>query len=165
MQPAASGRRCIHNRWTVGHRLVPKILVAHSKSVANIVHFTVTVYCVFEEHNIKRHYERKYQTINDQYFGSCRKNIVAKLHEEIGGVEKLFNIRRNENEAAVCANFRVAHILSTKKKTFSKGDFVKKCILAVVEKLCQKKGLQSVTLPNYWFSCAELTLHSILLKN
>ncbi|KAL3865089.1 hypothetical protein ACJMK2_006720 [Sinanodonta woodiana] len=87
----------------------------------------------------KRHYETKHKIKYDGYVGLCREQKIGKLHEEVGGLTKLFNKRRKDHEAAVRASFQVAHILSKEAKPFSEGECVKKCILAVVEELCLEK--------------------------
>ncbi|XP_068089524.1 general transcription factor II-I repeat domain-containing protein 2-like [Hyperolius riggenbachi] len=94
---------------------------------------------VFKEYNVKRHYETKHKAKYDEYVGLHREQKIAKLREELGGIPKMFNQKRKENEAAVRASFRVAHILSREAKPFSEGECVKRCILAVVEELCPEK--------------------------
>ncbi|PVD27787.1 hypothetical protein C0Q70_12960 [Pomacea canaliculata] len=91
------------------------------------------------EHNIKRHYETKHKNKYDGILGSSRTEKIAKLRQEIGGLTRIFSKKRQENEAAVSASYRVAHILSREVKPFSDGECVKKCLLAVVEELCPEK--------------------------
>ncbi|KAL3874912.1 hypothetical protein ACJMK2_037864 [Sinanodonta woodiana] len=84
----------------------------------------------------------------DGYVGLCWEQKIGKLREEVGGLTKLFNKKRKENEAAVRASFWMAHILSKEAKPFSEGECMKKCILAVVEELCpeKKSAIETVSL-------------------
>ncbi|KAL3853930.1 hypothetical protein ACJMK2_013225 [Sinanodonta woodiana] len=93
---------------------------------------------VFKEHNIKRLHETKYKIKYDGYVGLCREQKIGKLREEF----------EKENEAAVRASFRVAHVLSKEAKPFSERECVKKCILAVVEEFCpeKKSAIETVSL-------------------
>ncbi|PVD22950.1 hypothetical protein C0Q70_16210 [Pomacea canaliculata] len=103
---------------------------------------------VFKEHNIKRHYETKHKNKYDGILGSSRTEMIAKLRQEIGGLTRIFSKKRQENEAAVIASYRVAHILSREVKPFSDGECVNKCLLAVVEELCpeKKNAVEAVSL-------------------
>ncbi|XP_025080977.1 general transcription factor II-I repeat domain-containing protein 2A-like [Pomacea canaliculata] len=94
---------------------------------------------VLKEDNIKRHYETNLKNKYGGILASSRTEKIAKLRQEIGGLTRIFSKKRQENEAAVIASYRVAHILSREVKPFSDGECVKKCLLAVVEELCPEK--------------------------
>ncbi|XP_025079766.1 uncharacterized protein LOC112555545 [Pomacea canaliculata] len=97
---------------------------------------------------MKRHYETKHKNKYDGILGSSRTEKIAKLRQEIGGLTRIFSKKRQENEAAVIASYRVAHIFSREVKPFSDGECVKNCLLAVVEELCpeKKNAVEAVSL-------------------
>lgn len=55
---------------------------------------------------------------------------------------------KNVNKSIVQASYRVSHIIGKEVHSFSHGEFVKKCIIAVVEELCpeNKSVFESVSL-------------------
>lgn len=94
---------------------------------------------VFKEHNIKRHYDSKHKQTYNQYVGVCREHKITKLRSEIGGLTKLFNNAKNINESIGRASFRVGHIIGKEVHPFADGEFVKKCLMAVVEEVRPEK--------------------------
>ena len=103
---------------------------------------------VFKEHNIKRHYDSKHKQTYNKYVGVCRENKITNLQSEIGGLTKLFNNAKNINESIVRASYRVGHIIGKEVHPFSDGEFVKRCLMAVVEEVCpeKKSAFESVSL-------------------
>lgn len=94
---------------------------------------------VFKEHNIKRHYDSKHKQTYNKYVGVCHENKITNLQSGIGGLTKLFNNAKNINESIVRASYRVGHIIGKEVHPFSDGEFVKRCLMAVVEEVCPEK--------------------------
>ena len=80
---------------------------------------------VFKEYNIRRHYDSKHKSLFDKYDEVLRKDNISNLVKGFASPKRMFTKHIEDNLAAVLASYRIFHILATKGKPFSDGEFVK----------------------------------------
>ena len=91
-----------------------------------------------KEYNIKRHFET-YHEVYIAYVGEERKHKAAKLRTGLSAQQAIFKKVSRINEASTEACYIVAHEIAKKCKLFSDGEFIKDCIMKVVDKVCPEK--------------------------
>ena len=94
---------------------------------------------VNKEYNIKRHYESKHQNYM-HITGEIRKEKINKLKSNLKQQSSMFARKNTENENNTIASYQVARLIAEDMKPFVDGEFVKKCMLAVVDVVCPEKA-------------------------
>ena len=107
---------------------------------------TVAVIKLF---NIRRHWETEHGT---SHFASMsvtqRKDTILKLTKNLEKATSLFCKQTTEADKVTRASYEVSRLLACKMKPFSDGDFIKECLIAVVDCVCPEKrsAFESVSL-------------------
>ena len=93
---------------------------------------------VNKEFNIKRHYETKHSKFSE-YRGQTRKDKINRLKLCLENQCSIFQKQNTESEKNTQASYEVAKLIAKNMKPFTDGDFVKDCLMAVVEVICPEK--------------------------
>ena len=91
-----------------------------------------------KEFNIKRHYETKHSQFSE-YRGQTRKDKINRLKLCLEKQCSIFQKQNTESEKNTQASYEVAKLIAKNMKPFTDGDFVKDCLMAVVEVICPEK--------------------------
>lgn len=97
---------------------------------------------------MKRHYQSKHEdygkNLSELELNKRADELVRRLKQQ----QTVFVRQSNIQEAATKASFMVAHMLAKRNKPFSDGEFVKECMLQVVNVLCPEVNgkVESVSL-------------------
>ena len=92
-----------------------------------------------KEFNIKRLYHTKYTTFSKFITGQTRKNKFSQLRTTLKQQSSVFQRQTTELENIILASYKAAQLIAKNKRPFTDGDFVKKCMMAVVETVCSEK--------------------------
>ncbi|KAL4143577.1 hypothetical protein QTP88_005895 [Uroleucon formosanum] len=108
------------------------------KAVCLVCRETVSV---FKEFNIKRHYETKHEAKFGNLKGELRVTKLEAFKKDIHtqNVSNLFKKQNSTKTNVVQASYKVANLIASETKPLSEGDFIKKCILTVVEEIIPEK--------------------------
>ena len=91
---------------------------------------------VNKECNIRRHSEFS------KYSGQTRKGKPTELNFVwTNRVVCVFQKRNTERENNTQANYKAAKLIAKNTKPFTDGDFIKYCLMAVVETICPEKKI------------------------
>ncbi|XP_056376172.1 general transcription factor II-I repeat domain-containing protein 2-like [Hyla sarda] len=98
-------------------------------------------------YNIKRHYEQ-HKTKNDNYEGLMRQEKLKQLKLGLKKQQFMFTKVSQESEAAVHANYVLSGLIAKHSKTFTKGYFIKECLIKAAEIVCpgSVKAFQVISL-------------------
>ncbi|KAL4101254.1 hypothetical protein QTP88_021274 [Uroleucon formosanum] len=91
---------------------------------------------VLKEYNIKRHYETKHKDKFKNLEGKERVEKFNFLKKNLNFQQNIFKKKCEQNVSTVCATYRVAQLIAKESKSFSDGEFVKKCMLYVIDEIC-----------------------------
>ena len=91
-----------------------------------------------KEFNIKRLYHTKYTNFS-KFTGQTRKNKFSQLRTTLKQLSSVFQRQTTKLESIILASYKVAQLIAKDKRPFTDGDFVKKCMMAVVETVCSEK--------------------------
>ena len=103
---------------------------------------------VFKEFNIHRHYETRHGGQYASLLGKVRRNKVAWLKSGFAAQQSTMLRPTQMNLSSVQASFKVAKLIASCGKSFSDGEFAKKCLNAVTMEVCpdKKDALNTVSL-------------------
>ncbi|KAL4153128.1 hypothetical protein QTP88_000961 [Uroleucon formosanum] len=103
--------------------------------------FSSAGHFVFKEFNIKRHYETKHEAKFGNLKGELRVTKLEAFKKDIHtqNVSNLFKKQNSTKTNVVQASYKVANLIASETKPLSEGDFIKKCILTVVEEIIPEK--------------------------
>ena len=103
---------------------------------------------VFKEFNIRRHYETRHGGQYASLLGQVRRDKVARLKSGFAAQQSTMLRQTQMNLSSARASFKVAQLIASCGKSFSDGEFVKKCLNAVAEEVCpdRKDALNAVSL-------------------
>ncbi|GFX78633.1 general transcription factor II-I repeat domain-containing 2-like protein [Trichonephila clavipes] len=90
---------------------------------------------ILKPYNLKSHYEQKYGEIDKLTVGERK----AKLN--LTSQQYIFHKQTTQSNGIVSASFRVSHIIAKNMKPFTDGNYIKDCLIAVVEEIFPKKKL------------------------
>ena len=94
---------------------------------------------VNKDNNIKRHYDSKHADgVYGKLKGRDRELKVKQLKEQLKSQRFMFQKMHTDNEKTVRCSFLIAQRIAQTIKPYSEGDFVKKCLTDVAEKMCPK---------------------------
>lgn len=128
--------RKFQNAWTVNYFFVefcdkPTCLICRESL------------SVFKEANVKRHYETRHKTVHDNLQGNARIEQAEILKKNFArntdAVKNMFDKKTQGKENLIEASYEIASIIAAENQPFSSGEFVKKCILAAVDKIIPEK--------------------------
>ncbi|XP_039669036.1 protein NipSnap homolog 3A [Perca fluviatilis] len=90
------------------------------------------------EYNLRRHHETRHKEYTSLR-GQAREDRIRRMKGGLAAQQNVFLRQTQVNQAAVRANYKVAHLLATHGKLFTDGDLVKECMVAVAEEVCPDK--------------------------
>lgn len=91
--------------------------------------------CSQKEFNIKRHYESKHSKYSE-YTGLIRIDKIKALKKSISKQQMVFTKINENSEKGTRVSLAISHLIAKNMKPFSDGEFVKECIMTVVDLLC-----------------------------
>lgn len=100
-----------------------------------------------KEYNVRRHFETKHQTLSK--LDKNEKTLKAvKLLSAISGEANYFKIIVTESKTVTKIGFQISREIAAAGKSFTEGEFVKKCMLIAVSELCpeKKKAFENIGL-------------------
>jgi hypothetical protein len=123
--------RAFQDTWTekyffIQHFGNPICIICHGSVAVN------------KEFNIKRHYETKHPKFS-KFSGQMSKDEVLKLKLSLEKQSSVFQKGNIESEKNTRASYEVSRLIAENMKPFTDGDFVKKCLIAVVDIVCPEK--------------------------
>ena len=68
-----------------------------------------------------------------------RKEAIIKLSGNLQKSTSLFCKQTTEAEKVTHTSYEVPHLLARQKKLFTDGDFIRECIMVVIDSLCPEK--------------------------
>ena len=90
---------------------------------------------VFKEFNIKRHYQTKHAN-HDKLTGNERGEKLKQLEVVLTAQQCFYTRAHESNENAAKASYEVATLIAKLCKHFNEGEFIKDCVMKMVEKIC-----------------------------
>ena len=132
--------RVFQDKWTIDYFFV----LWKEKPVCFVCSDVISV---LKEYNLKRHFLTKHPSYNN-LVGRPREEKVEKLRKALIGQKTFFVKKQNENNNIVQASYIVAEKIAKYSKTYSDGEFIKECLLAVSEIVCpeKKKDFENISL-------------------
>ena len=91
---------------------------------------------MFKEFNVKRHDQAKHANAYDKLTGSKRTEKVKQLQAALASQQQLFTWACESNESVTKASYEVAMLIAKHGKPFTKGMFIKDCVMKMVENIC-----------------------------
>jgi hypothetical protein len=91
-----------------------------------------------KEYNICRHFEAKHSDLT-KLDVSERQIKASNLLKHLSGEQSFFKKINVDNEAATKVSFQTAREITAAGKSFTEGEFVKKCLLIAASELCPDK--------------------------
>uniref|UniRef100_A0A3B3DZF4 SPIN-DOC-like zinc-finger domain-containing protein n=1 Tax=Oryzias melastigma TaxID=30732 RepID=A0A3B3DZF4_ORYME len=124
-----------HRRFQEKWKLAYFFTEIRNQCVCLICNDTVAV---FKEFNIRRHYKTKH-AIFDELMGEERIEKLVQLESILIEQERFFSTIRQSSENATKASFEVATLIAKHCKPFTDGEFIKDCVMKMVENICPEK--------------------------
>lgn len=94
---------------------------------------------MYKDYNLSRHYDKKhsekYKNLSDAEWARTSEALLAKLQKQQGFFTKLHTSR----DAATRTSFVISHKIAKNSKPFSKGEFVKECMVDSAALICPEK--------------------------
>jgi hypothetical protein len=131
--------RIFQERWElnyffVEHRGAPVCLICN-ESVA-----------IMKDYNLRRHYETRHNDDFGKFEGRMREDKLASLKKNLAAQQNIFKKVLRQTDAAMRASYEVAVAIAKQGKPFTDGEFVKSCMMKVVEHICPEKKEQFGTI-------------------
>ncbi|KAG0727272.1 General transcription factor II-I repeat domain-containing protein 2 [Chionoecetes opilio] len=104
---------------------------------------------VLKEYSMRRHWETQHQASSFASMSAAdRKEAIAKLSGNLQKSTSLFRKQTTEADKVTHASYEVSRLLARRVKPFTDGDFIKECIMVVIDSLCPEKrsAFESVSL-------------------
>ena len=106
-----------------------------NKAVCLLCQETVAV---FKEYNLRRHHQTKHPDFGHDLSENDRKKRATDMTERLNRQQNVFVKQSSAPEAATEASFVLSYDIIKHNKPFSDGEFIKECMLDVVNILCPK---------------------------
>jgi hypothetical protein len=134
--------RLFQDSWTENYLFV--LSPSGNKPVCLLCNESIAV---VKQSNIKRHFEKKHATFNEQFpiASQIRKDKVTSLKSNVARSQLVLVRSMTKQEKAMEASLRVTWLIAKKKKPFTDAELVKDCVLAVVESVCDEKDKPGLT--------------------
>ncbi|KAG0716710.1 Cytosolic Fe-S cluster assembly factor NUBP1 [Chionoecetes opilio] len=92
------------------------------------------------EYNVHRHWETQHQASSFASMSAAeRKEAIVKLSGHLQKSTSLFRQQTAEADKVTRASYEVSRLLARRMKPFTDGDFIKECIMVVIDSLCPEK--------------------------
>jgi len=91
------------------------------------------------EYNVKRHYETEHKLKFDTLTGDLGQIKIKYFKSSLTNQQNSFKLQHHQNESGVRASFVVAEMIANCNRPFNDTEFIKKCMLAVVNEICPEK--------------------------
>ena len=85
---------------------------------------------VIKESDLKRHYQTKHSGF---LTGAARRSKIESLQRSLNEQQSKFLQHTSELKNTTCASFAVSELIGNRMKPFTNGEFVKECLLTVVD--------------------------------
>ncbi|GFY72128.1 transposase [Trichonephila inaurata madagascariensis] len=108
------------------------------QTFCNISIKCVDVTAAAKSYNLNRLFEQKHGEIDKLTVGEW-KATNNSLKNYLISQQYIFHKQTAQSNGIVSANIRVSHIIAKNMKPFTYGNWIKVCLIAVVEKLCSEK--------------------------
>ena len=86
----------------------------------------------YKEYNVKRHFESCNKEFK-QLSGEVRNQKIAALKRNLSNQQNVFVNLQDVSKSAMRASFYVAQFIGEGSRPFTDGEFVKKCLIKVVQ--------------------------------
>lgn len=133
--------RFFNNSWVdlyffVEHKGKPLCLICQ-KTVA-----------VMKEYKIKQHYDSEHKSTFENIIGDLRKIKVNHFKSLLNSQQNIFKKQISQNKSIVWVSYVVSQIISKNNRPFADAEFIKKCMLAVVDEICpdKRKDFEDISL-------------------
>jgi hypothetical protein len=94
---------------------------------------------VIKGFNVKRHYSEQHSEY-DNFTGELRKPKILALKKDLSAQQHFFKSSMEQAPNIVKASFLVSNLIAKKLKPYSDGEFVKECMISVINAICPEKG-------------------------
>ncbi len=94
---------------------------------------------VAKESNVKTHYQTNHANAYDKLSGSDHSEKVKQLEAVLASQQRLFTQARESNENSTKASYEVAMLIAKRGKPFTEGEFIKDCVMKMVDNICPEK--------------------------
>ncbi|KAG0714799.1 General transcription factor II-I repeat domain-containing protein 2 [Chionoecetes opilio] len=104
---------------------------------------------VIKEYNVRRHWETQHQASSFASMSAAeRKEAIVTLSGNLQKSTLLFRKQTTKADKVTRASYEVSRFLARRMKPFTDGDFIKECIMVVIDSLCPEKrsAFESVSL-------------------
>ena len=99
---------------------------------------------MYKVSNAKRHHQTRHEKGYHNFVGKARVEEVERLKKELKKQSSFFTRKVNESISNTRASYEVPKLIAEKMKPFCDGEFMKECMLKVVDVVCpEKKDLLS----------------------
>ena len=122
--------RNFNERWTNIYFFVPN----KNKAACLICNGVITQ----KEYNVKRHFKSCDKEFK-QLSGEVRNQKIATLKRNLSHQQSVFVNLQDASKSAVRASFYVAQFIGESDRPFTDREFVKKCLIKVVQETCPDK--------------------------
>ena len=122
--------RSFNERWTNDYFFVPN----KNKAACLICNEVVTQ----KEYNVKPYFESCDKEFK-QLSGEVRNQKIATFKRNLSHQQSVFVNLQDVSKSAVRASFYVAQFIGESGRPFTDGEFVKKCLIKVVQERCPDK--------------------------
>ena len=101
-----------------------------------------------KEYNICRHYATKHENYDNNLSAVERQTRETELDRKLARQQNVFAKGKLSLKASIHASYRVAYNVAKHSKSFSNGEFFKKCMLDVTDQVCpeHRQKLEEVSL-------------------
>ncbi|XP_015437898.1 PREDICTED: general transcription factor II-I repeat domain-containing protein 2-like [Dufourea novaeangliae] len=89
-----------------------------------------------KEYNLKRHYDTNHKTNYDQYVAKLREDKLSELKSILQKQQSVFTKCVEDNTAAVKVSYILSHLIASRSKPFTEGEFISECLIKAAEVLC-----------------------------
>jgi galactitol-specific phosphotransferase system IIB component len=126
-----SERRVFSTEWTNKYLFI----VSKDKILCFVCRETVTVP---KEYSLRWHFETKHPILA-KLDPNEKKIKAASFVKSLGGEQQFFKKLSTENETATRISFQISREIAAAGKCFTESEFVMKCMLIAVSKLCPER--------------------------
>ncbi|KAL3860609.1 hypothetical protein ACJMK2_010707 [Sinanodonta woodiana] len=122
------------NNFFLEHRGAPVCLICNE------------LVAIMNDYNLRRHYKIRHNDDFGKFEGRMREDKLASLKKNLAVQQNICNKVSWQTDAAMRASYEVAVAIAKQGKPFTDGEFVKSCMMKVVEHICPEKNEQFGTI-------------------
>jgi len=118
--------------------------VVNSKILCHVCRKVVSVP---KEYNLRRHFETNHQNLAN--LDPHEKSLKAEsLRVNLCSEQNFFKLSGNESATATRVSFEISRKIASAGKSFTEGEFIKKCMLSAVSSICpnETKKFKNISL-------------------